>query len=50
MIEEMEHFFTVYKALENKTTDVNEKGNHEEAIQVIEQCLDNYINKFVRSW
>lgn len=50
VIEEMEHFFTVYKALENKTTDVNEKGNREEAIQVIEECLDNYINKFVRSW
>lgn len=50
VIEEMEHFFTVYKALENKTTDVNEKGNREEAIRVIEECLDNYINKFVRSW
>ena len=50
VIEEMEHFFTVYKALENKTTDVNEKGNCEEAIRVIEECLDNYINKFVRSW
>lgn len=50
VIEEMEHFFTVYKALENKTTDVNEKGNREEATRVIEECLDNYINKFVRSW
>ena len=50
VIEEMEHFFTVYKALENKNTDVNEKGNREEAIRVIEECLDNYINKFVRSW
>ena len=50
VIDEMEHFFTVYKALEHKTTDVNEKGNREEAIKVIEQCLDNYINKFIRSW
>lgn len=50
VIEEMEHFFTVYKALENKTTAINEKGNREEAIRVIEQCLDNYIDKFVRSW
>lgn len=50
VVEEMEHFFTVYKALENKTTDVNEKGNREDAIRVIEQCLDNYIDKFVRSW
>ena len=50
VIEEMEHFFTVYKALENKTTDVNEKGNREDGIRVIEECLDNYINKFIRSW
>ena len=50
VIDEMEHFFTVYKALENKTTAVNEKGNREEAVRVIEQCLDNYIDKFVRSW
>ncbi|MBE5868490.1 MAG: inorganic diphosphatase [Lachnospiraceae bacterium] len=50
VIDEMEHFFSVYKALENKTTIVNEKGNREDAIRVIENCLDNYINKFVRSW
>ena len=35
VVDEMEHFFTVYKALENKTTAVNEKGNREEAIEVI---------------
>ncbi len=29
VVDEMEHFFTVYKALENKTTAVNEKGNRE---------------------
>lgn len=50
VVQEMEHFFTIYKALENKTTDVNEQGNREEAIRVIEHCLDNYIDKFVRSW
>lgn len=50
VIDEMEHFFTVYKALEHKTTDMNEKGNREEAVKVIEQCLDSYINKFIRSW
>ena len=50
IIDEMEHFFSVYKSLENKTTDVNEKGDHQEAIRVIEECLDNYINKFIRSW
>lgn len=50
VVQEMEHFFTIYKALENKTTDVNEQGNREEAIRVIEHCLDNYIDKFIRSW
>lgn len=50
VVQEMEHFFSVYKALENKTTDVNEQGSREEAIRVIEHCLDNYIDKFIRSW
>ncbi len=50
VIDEMEHFFTVYKALEDKTTAVNEKGNREEAVKVIESCLDNYIDCFVKSW
>ena len=50
VVDEMEHFFTVYKALENKTTAVNEKGNREEAINVIRKCLDNYIDTFIKSW
>lgn len=50
VVEEMEHFFTVYKSLENKTTAVNEKGNREEAVEVIKKCLDNYINTFIKSW
>ncbi len=50
VVEEMEHFFTVYKALENKDTAVNEKGNREEAVEVIKKCLNNYINTFIKSW
>ena len=50
VVEEMEHFFMVYKALENRTTAVNEKGNREEAIEVIKKCLDNYIETFIKSW
>ena len=50
VVEEIEHFFVVYKNLENKTTAVNEKGNREEAIEVIKSCLDNYINTFIKSW
>lgn len=47
VVQEMEHFFTIYKALEHKTTAVNEKGNREEAVKVIEQCILNYYDKFV---
>lgn len=50
VVQEMEHFFTVYKSLENKTTAVNEQGNREDAINVIKKCLDNYINTFIKSW
>lgn len=50
VIDEMEHFFTVYKALEHKTTAINEKGNKEEAIKVIKQCLDNYIDTYIKGW
>ena len=47
VIQEMEHFFTIYKALEHKSTAVNEKGDRLEAIRVIEQCLMNYYENFV---
>ena len=46
VVEEMEHFFMVYKALENRTTAVNEKGNRDEAVEVIKKCLDNYIRLY----
>lgn len=50
VVEEMEHFFSVYKTLEHKTTVVNEKGGRDEAIEIIKNCLDNYINTFIKSW
>ena len=50
VVDEMEHFFSVYKSLENKTPAVNEKGGREDAIKVIEKCLDNYIDTFIKSW
>jgi inorganic pyrophosphatase len=50
IIDEMEHFFTVYKQLENKSTAVHEKGNRAEAVQIIKKCLDNYIDTFIKSW
>lgn len=46
MFDEMSHFFSVYKALENKETTVDEVMNCAEAIKIIEECLDNYNEKF----
>ena len=48
VFEEMKHFFTVYKNLENKTTAVNEVGNRAEAIKIIQAAIDNYIEKFCK--
>ena len=48
IFEEMGHFFTVYKSLENKTTAVNEVGSREVAIKVIESAMENYIENFCK--
>ncbi|MBR5486108.1 MAG: inorganic diphosphatase [Oscillospiraceae bacterium] len=45
---EMCHFFTVYKALEGKSTAVNEIHGRDEAIKVIETALDNYVENFCK--
>ena len=50
VVEEMQHFFPIYKMLENKTTAVKELGNRDDAVEVIKRSLDNYINTFVKSW
>ncbi len=39
---EMRHFFTVYKALENKETAVDEVGSREEAVKIIQKCIGSY--------
>ena len=45
---EMRHFFSVYKALEEKETVVDEEQGNESAKTIISQCLENYIQKFCR--
>lgn len=42
VFEEMRHFFTVYKQLENKTTAVDEIGDRSEAEAIIQKCIDFY--------
>lgn len=49
VFEEIRHFFSIYKDLENKDTAVKEFGGPTEAIAVIEQCIENYENKFGNS-
>ena len=45
---EMRHFFTVYKNLENKTTAVNEVGAREEAVKIIGEAIDHYVECFCK--
>ena len=48
VFDEMRHFFTVYKNLENKTTAVNEVSNRDVAVEVIEKALNNYVENFCK--
>ncbi|MBR2054633.1 MAG: inorganic diphosphatase [Clostridia bacterium] len=48
IFQEMSHFFTVYKNLEGKETVVDELAGAEAAKDVIQKCLDAYIEKFCR--
>ena len=43
---ELRHFFTVYKMLENKETSVHEFLGHEEAQASIQECIENDHKKF----
>ena len=42
LIKEIEHFFKVYKDLEQKKVDVEGWGDVNEANEIIEQCIDRY--------
>lgn len=48
IFDEMSHFFTVYKALENKETAVNEVSGPLEAVRIISEAIDNYIEKYCK--
>ena len=48
VFEEMKHFFTVYKNLEGKDTAVDEVSGREAAVKIIENALDNYVEKFCK--
>ncbi len=42
--EEIEHFFQVYKDLEDKKVDVGGWGDAQEAYQILEDCINRYEN------
>ena len=48
IFEEMRHFFSVYKNLENKTTAVDEVSPREVAEKIIADAIEAYIQKFCR--
>ena len=48
IFEEMSHFFTVYKNLENKQTAVNEVMGREAAIEIIGKAIEDYIDEFCK--
>lgn len=42
VFDEMRHFFTVYKQLENKSTTVDVTADRDEAIKIIKKAMENY--------
>ena len=46
IFQEMSHFFTVYKSLENKQTAIDEILGRDVAVQIIEDSRKRYVEKF----
>ena len=47
IFDEVKHFFTVYKQLENKQTAVKELFDRDEAIEIVRRAIDDY-NKIIK--
>jgi inorganic pyrophosphatase len=48
IFDEMRHFFKVYKALEDKETVAGEVHGRDDAVNVIDTALNNYIETFCK--
>ncbi len=48
IFDEMRHFFSVYKNLENKTTAVDEVSERSVAVKVIAEAIDHYVDTFCK--
>ena len=50
VMDEIKHFFSVYKTLEGKTTAVDEVKGRDAAVKIIEECLDAYKKEIEPKW
>ena len=48
IFDEMRHFFSVYKNLENKETAVDEVQAKDVALEIIQEAIDHYIERFCK--
>ena len=48
LFDEILHFFSVYKQLENKQTDIKELYDRETAEKIVKEAIDGYVDKFCR--
>lgn len=48
IFDEMRHFFSVYKNLENKETAVDEVSDRDVAVKVIDAAINRYIDNFCK--
>lgn len=48
IFDEMSHFFSIYKALENKDTAIDEIKEKEHAINIIQNSIDRYIDNYCK--
>ncbi len=47
IFDEMQHFFRVYKELENKPTSVSEVHDLDKAIEVVQDSIERYITNIL---
>lgn len=48
IFEEMSHFFTVYKQLEGKDTVIDDVKGEQEAVAIVQSCMDRYIECYCK--
>jgi inorganic pyrophosphatase len=49
IFQEMSHFFSVYKTLENKQTAIDEIRGIDDAVRIIDASIERYLDKFCKA-